>query len=270
MNNIEKIAPSGIFTNYIFKTIPLAFDESMSYYETLCGILSLLKTQEEVINNNADAIIELESFVNNYFDNLDVQNEINNKLDEMALDGTLADIIAQYIQLQGLLCYDNITDMKNATNLVNGSFAQTYGYFSKGDGGNSKYKIRIVTNEDNIDEKLIIALSNPLLVAELIIENNTVNVKQMGAYGDGTHDDTLSIQTAINTAKNINLNNEIYLITSTYTSIYEYQALLIDEKNNFKINGNGGTLKIRSNNNEYYSLLTIMNSNNVIINNIFL
>ena len=69
--NIEKIKPSGIFTNYIFKTIPLAFDESMSYYETLCGILSLLKTQEEVVNNNADLLAELESYVQNYFKNLD-------------------------------------------------------------------------------------------------------------------------------------------------------------------------------------------------------
>src|SRR5574344_182997 len=93
--NIQKIKPSGIFTNYIYKTIPLAFDESMSYYETLCGILSLLKTQEEVVNNNADLLAELESYVQNYFKNLDVQTEINNKLDEMATNGTLEELIAQ-------------------------------------------------------------------------------------------------------------------------------------------------------------------------------
>ena len=94
---IEKIKPSGIFTNYIYKAIPLAFDESMSYYETLCGVLSLLKTQEEVVNNNADLLAELESYVKNYFDNLDVQEEINNKLDAMVEDGTLAEIINQEI-----------------------------------------------------------------------------------------------------------------------------------------------------------------------------
>ncbi len=40
---------------------------------------------------------DLKKFVADYFDNLDVQDEINNKLDEMAEDGTLADIINQEI-----------------------------------------------------------------------------------------------------------------------------------------------------------------------------
>ena len=101
MNNVEKIKPTGLFTNYIYKAIPLAFDESMSYYETLCGLLSYLKnTVIPALNNNADSIIELQNlitelqnYVDNYFDNLDVQQEINNKLDEMAQNGTLADII---------------------------------------------------------------------------------------------------------------------------------------------------------------------------------
>ena len=97
MENIEKIKPSGIFTNYIFKSIPLAFDESLSYYETLCGVLKLLKEQETIVNQNADVLIELENYVTHYFDNLDVQNEINQKLDEMAKDGTLTSLINQYI-----------------------------------------------------------------------------------------------------------------------------------------------------------------------------
>lgn len=97
MSKVEKIQPSGIFTTYIFKAIPLAFDESMSYYEMLCAILDRLKNDEEVINNNADLLAELESYVKHYFDNLDVQEEINNKLDEMVLDGTMAEIINEEI-----------------------------------------------------------------------------------------------------------------------------------------------------------------------------
>ena len=42
MKDVEKIKPTGLFTNYIFKAIPLAFDESLSYYECLCGLLSYL------------------------------------------------------------------------------------------------------------------------------------------------------------------------------------------------------------------------------------
>ena len=103
MKNVEKIKPTGLFTNYIYKAIPLAFDESMSYYETLCGLLSYLKdTVIPALNNNADAIIEVQSlmtqlqdYVDNYFKNLDVQQEINNKLDAMAESGQLTDIIAK-------------------------------------------------------------------------------------------------------------------------------------------------------------------------------
>lgn len=105
MKDVEKIKPTGLFTNYIFKAIPLAFDESMSYYETLCGLLSYLKeTVIPTVNNNADAIIEvqnlmtqLQNYVDDYFTNLDVQQEINNKLDEMAESGELGIIISTYV-----------------------------------------------------------------------------------------------------------------------------------------------------------------------------
>ena len=75
--NIEviKAKQTGIFTNYIFKAIPLAFDESMSYYETLCGLLNYLQnTIIPTVNNNADAVAELQTlyeelrtYVDDYF-----------------------------------------------------------------------------------------------------------------------------------------------------------------------------------------------------------
>lgn len=51
---------------------------------------------EAYINDRMDdfmaAYTQLQTYVNNYFDNLDVQQEINTKLDEMASDGTLNDL----------------------------------------------------------------------------------------------------------------------------------------------------------------------------------
>ena len=179
--NIQKIKPSGIFTNYIYKAIPLAFDESMSYYETLCGILSLLKTQEEVVNNNADLLAELELYVQNYFKNLDVQTEINNKLDEMAESGQLADIIAQYLQVSSILAFNTVENMKKSTNLTEGSYAETYGFNTIGDGGSAKYKIRKILNTDNIDNLFLFGLTNDnTLVAELIY-GSEININQFGA-----------------------------------------------------------------------------------------
>lgn len=167
--NIKPINPFVVFCQ---KVIPLAFDESMSYYECLCALTNYLQTiVVPAVNNNADAVTELQNYVENYFTNLDVQEEINNKLDQMAQSGQLTDIIAQYIELQGILAYNTINDMKNATNLSNGSFAKTYGYNSYNDGQGAYYKIRTITNSDVVDNKTIVALHNPSLIAELIISN---------------------------------------------------------------------------------------------------
>ena len=137
MINVEnsKIQNPLPFRVFCQKVIPLAFDESMSYLELLYALLHYIKeTVIPAVNNNADAVEELQnlyaqlkSYVDNYFDNLDVQEEINNKLDKMAESGQLTDIIAQYLQLAGVLAYNNVNELKQATNIVNGSICKTLG-----------------------------------------------------------------------------------------------------------------------------------------------
>ena len=57
------------------------------------------KVNEIIKSNNklTSDFTTLYNYVHDYFDNLDVQTEIDNKLDEMATDGTLAEIINQEI-----------------------------------------------------------------------------------------------------------------------------------------------------------------------------
>ena len=90
--------------------IPESIIKSLSYEEQLIKLILFLK--EEVlpaINDNAEAVeelqtrmVELETYVKNYFEDLDVQEEINTKLDEMASDGTLASLIGQYISINNV------------------------------------------------------------------------------------------------------------------------------------------------------------------------
>ena len=157
----------------------------------------LSKQTKETVEEYIEKFTELSTYVHDYFDNLDVQEEINNKLDAMVEAGTLQEIIAEYIQANVAWCFDTVADMKLAENFINGSYAQTLGYHAKNDGGSALYKIRTVTNDDVVDESFIIALADNTLVAELIVGDNIIP-EQLGAYGDGTHDDTTIIHRAMN------------------------------------------------------------------------
>ena len=116
-NEIKTISP---FKNFCMTigALPSSYLESMSYYETLCWLCKYLeKTINPAINQNAEALKELQDYVANYFDNLDVTEEINNKLDEMAQDGTLAEIIN--VEMIGSLSNLETTDKTDLVSAIN-------------------------------------------------------------------------------------------------------------------------------------------------------
>ena len=187
MNNEKKFIKLTPFKMQILQTFPFidADFDAITNYELLCKVVEYLNITVDNVNLLESDFKVLYDYVHDYFNNLDVQEEINNKLDIMAENGELTDIIAQYLGLAGMITFDNVAEMKNATNLVNGSKCKTLGFHTVGDKGSALYKVRNITNEDNVDEMTIIALNNPLLIAELVIENE-MNVKQFGAYGNDT------------------------------------------------------------------------------------
>ena len=86
-----------------FPYIEKDFD-AISDYQLLCKVVDYLNEvisnnnkQNEVITSLYNAFVELKDYVDNYFKNLDIQDEINNKLNEMAQDGTLEKIINEEI-----------------------------------------------------------------------------------------------------------------------------------------------------------------------------
>lgn len=95
------------FKRCILQNFPFIEEDfdALTNYGLLCKIVEYLNkviaSQNEVLANVADlsqAFEDLKSYVDHFFDTLDLQDEVNNKLDEMADDGTLADIIANFIQ----------------------------------------------------------------------------------------------------------------------------------------------------------------------------
>ena len=112
--------------------IPTSYKDSMDYYECLAWLCKYLEeTVIPSVNQNAEAVqelqslyIELNNYVTHYFDNLDVQEEINEKLDDMAESGELVNIIAEFLNTNPIFCYDTLEDLKDSI-LINGNFART-------------------------------------------------------------------------------------------------------------------------------------------------
>lgn len=78
--------------------------DSLTTYELICKVVEYLNNTIEQTNNNTLQVQELtkqfndlKEYIDNYFANLDVQEEVNNKLNQMVDDGTLAQIINQEI-----------------------------------------------------------------------------------------------------------------------------------------------------------------------------
>lgn len=133
-DKIQHSKPVPPFVRFCATNIPMVFDNSISYYECLCALWKFIQDDViDVINNNAtvtqkwreeltefesnvtdeieefesdmrsdfsdlnDAFNTLKTWVETYFDNLDVQEEINNKLDQMVEDGTIPSLLSNLV-----------------------------------------------------------------------------------------------------------------------------------------------------------------------------
>lgn len=102
--DVQTLSPFKKFIMTI-GNLPTSYLESMTYGEMLMWFCNYLQeTVIPTVNNNGLAVeelqglyVELKNYVDSYFDDLDLQEEVNIKLDEMALNGTLTRLIKDYI-----------------------------------------------------------------------------------------------------------------------------------------------------------------------------
>lgn len=235
--DVQELRP---FKKFIMSigAIPTSYLESMSYAELLMWFCNYLQnTVIPTINNNAEAVEEvqnaftsfaqavndeierfetgittdfdnLEDFVNNYFDN-NFPELVSDKLDEMAENGTLENLLNNYAHI--LKVYNTYADMiADSSTFTNGLRLKTLGYYNINDGGQAEYYV----NNSIIATNYQVDLQNGLYL-NLITNNKTINIKQLGAKGDGITDDTDSIINAISIGNDIFIPSGTYLITDT-------------------------------------------------------
>ena len=239
--------------NCILQNFPFLEDDfdALTDYELFCKMMAYVRKMSKQFN---DFQVRLDKY-ENYFNNLDVQEEINNKLDEMYENGELDSLIEDFLNLSVMFIYDNLNDLKSATNLVDGSNVKTLGYYDINDGGNAYYKIRTKTNEDVIDDKFIVGLSNENLIAELLYKD--INIKSIGAYGDDTHDDSSIIQLAITKLSSYGGN----LILPKATYLCENSIVIPDNNSLINIIGNNSTINVNidTNNSKFITAESVSN-----------
>lgn len=130
--NVSAIGQRDSFRLWCQKVLPTVFDGSLTYYEMLCKIARTLNDIIEGLNeydNNMASLVEayklLEGYVNTYFDTLDVSKEINAKLDNMANDGTLNELLKPIVDTRFALLEQSVdvldARVTNFTALPNGS-----------------------------------------------------------------------------------------------------------------------------------------------------
>lgn len=170
------------FRRFVLQNFPFIEEDfdALTDYALICKVIEYLNnvitSQNEVVaevESLEGLFNDLKSFVDNYFDNLDVQEEINTKIEQMVEDGTLQDILLDYATVSKV--YDTTREMiADSANLVVGEKVRTLGYYNVNDGGGAEFVIESSTNttyQINLGDKY----------ASLIATN--VGVDQLGANG---------------------------------------------------------------------------------------
>lgn len=97
---LEPYNNTSKFKFWCNKVLPLVYDDSLSYYEVLNKVVDYLNnvienmdTVEDNVQSVYDAFVELQDYVNEYFDSQDWQSMVNNKIDELIIEGYFETII---------------------------------------------------------------------------------------------------------------------------------------------------------------------------------
>lgn len=210
--------------------IPTEFRQCMTWQEQVLWLQKFLKdTVIPTVNTNTESYNELKITVENFFDNLDVQEEINNKLDEMVEDGTFEALLGTYL-------------------IITGGNAKSLG--AEGDGEtDDTTAIQTAINQMHTlgVNKLVFPSGNYVISGEITLPSNFILEGMEGSTlsytGEGTTGNIISVigEDADNPIENVKIIN-----------------IKIDGTNqNYKGGASGDNPKNTSTNPEYKGLIAI-------------
>ena len=239
----KKLTPFKWFVLENFPFIEADFD-ALTNWQLFCKLgkeMNKIINSENVlgtqVENVTNAFIELQNYVNNYFDNLDIQEEVNTKLDEMTENGSLLLLFQNYLPI--------ITP-------------EMFG--AKGDGEtDDTLSIQNAINNAQLTKSILLFCNKTYIVSSLLIRN-TININGNGALIksiNNTNDYIIKLENRGITQsliKNLKIdgNNQnvkgLYLFTQNYQDCYTildnievYNCL----QNGIHITGNSSNSSVR-------------------------
>lgn len=273
--NYKNLCPFKWFVLQNFPFIEADFD-AITNYQLYCKVVEYLNKVIEDTNkignqveNLTNAFIELQNYVNDYFENLDVQEEIDNKLDTMAQDGTLQNIISEFLKIKTELLFNSVSEMLSSNNLIEGSTAKTLGYYNFNDGGSARYKI--VNDNSLIVDNMTVYLLNNGLKAVLIYDTK-INIMSLGARKQDIENNKYDIKPYIEKYFDLLNKNQnrltLYIPAGVwYCSAYEistYYGFVMEGDNpSWQTYASGGTTICSYENNQSY-IFKIGSSNGMV------
>lgn len=248
--NFNNLTPFKWFVLENFPFIEADFD-ALTEWQLFCKLgkeMNKIINSENTLGNQMESItnafIELQNYVNNYFDNLDVQEEINNKLNAMVKDGTLERIINQEIFGEINKKLDLLMLPKKFV-LIGDSYGNGY----TPEGSITSWCELFKNNMNLSNENCIINAKNGYgfarpnylfseLLNELSKDNNVTDVVILGGYNDTPYSYS-EINIGIKNCKNIVNskfpNAKLHIGMVGWANISDRLIRLFNTINNYKV-----------------------------------
>ena len=110
----------------------------------------------------------------------------------------------------GELVFDTVLSFVTSSKPISGSYIRTRGYHTIGDGGEGTYQV-VASTLTPVDGGLCIQLDSGLKA--LLITGETVSLRQFGAIGNGTSDDTTPVTNAFSSGRSVTIPAGVFKVT---------------------------------------------------------